>query len=67
MPERMQAFSQETVPNNEIHLKPMCDGVEDNMMSFKKILLLQRLDGVMMSRLASQPAQIYPFNLEDSE
>ena len=52
-PKRMQAFSQETVSNNEIHLKAMCDGVEDNMMSFKKILLLQRLDGVMMSRLAS--------------
>ena len=48
----MQAFSQETVPNNEIHLKVMCDGVEENMTSFKKILVLQGLDGVMMSRFS---------------
>ena len=55
MPKRMQAFSQETVPNNEIHLKVMCDGVEENMTSFKKILVLQGLDAVMMSRLLALP------------
>ena len=62
-PKRMQAFSQETVPNNEIHLKPMCDGVEDNMTSFKKILLMQGLDRVMMSRLLALPVSPHKYTL----
>ena len=59
MPKRMQAFSQETVPNNEIHLKAMCDGVEDNMTSFRKILVSQGLDGVIDVAPSALPVSKY--------